>query len=169
MDKKKLAVITIIVSIAILIIGVISFSNNNNSNNTNPSSTPQPSVKAKITYFDLNGYDNPVGIIWNVKFIVRILNNGTTEAKNMTLTFNTNSTYIMDRQVAIFGSQGNYAYDINMSQPYALDILKVGEVKEVDGEIWNNLLDDFKIRGFAFTVSLKYEEFLVDEASVIIP
>ena len=56
-----------------------------------------------------------------------------------------------------------------MSQPYALDTLKVGEIKEVDGEIWNNLLDDFKIRGFAFTVSLKYEEFLVDEASVIIP
>ena len=103
MDKKKLAVITIIVSIAILIIGAISFSNNNNSNDINPSSIPQPSVKVKITYFDLNGYDNPVGIIWNVKFIVRILNNGTTEAKNMTLTFNTNSTYIMDRQVAIFG------------------------------------------------------------------
>jgi len=56
-----------------------------------------------------------------------------------------------------------------MGAPHSVGSIKAGEEKHFDGEIENDLADSKLIRGFAFTVTLKSNDTVLDTAAVTIP
>jgi regulator of replication initiation timing len=119
--------------------------------------------KIGISFFSLNGYDNPVGVMWNTKFIVRVQNNSTKDVSGLTLTFNIVSNYTIKRELYLF--QPNTT-GLKVGEKYDLGILKQGETQEVQGIIWNNLGDSAKLRGSTFMVTLKLADVILDESSI---
>ncbi len=163
MDKRKIGITTIAATIAILIIGILVSSLSNNNQN----GAPQPITEVKITDFYLNGYSNPVGVSWNNAFVLYYINNGSTDV-NVTITFSTNSTYKMDREIFVFNSTPpHYLVGSNMmGEPYSLGIIKAGEAREFYGEVMNSLSDSSKLGGFAFVATLKSNDIILDQSEV---
>jgi hypothetical protein len=137
-----------------------------------PLPTTATKPEAHITDFYLNGYYNPVGVVWNDMFLLTYANNGTTDVDNTTITFSTNSTFEMSREIDVFEPAPNVNNSIRsfvMGEPYSLGTIKINETKEFIGCIWNYLGDSSKVHGFAFTATLKSNETLLDQETVMIP
>lgn len=124
-----------------------------------------------IDSFNHTGYNSPVGVAWNYGFTLNYTNRGLTDAQNVTLTFNTESPYQIERELSVFGSAPphNYVETVLMGEPYSLGDIKAGETKEFVGEIWNTVADGAKIRGYAFSATLESNNVVLDRATIIIP
>jgi hypothetical protein len=142
----------------------------------NPQQSPFPTTTTKpevhITDFYLNGYYNPVGVVWIDMFNLTYTNNGTTDVDNITINFTTNSTFEISREIDVFEpapNQNNTIRSFVMGEPYSLGNLKANETKEFIGGIWNYLGDSSKVHGFAFTATLKCNDTFLDQATIMIP
>lgn len=125
-----------------------------------------------ITEFLLNGYYNPVGVVWIDMFNLTYANNGTTDVDNITITFTTNSTFEISREIDVFEpapNQNNTIRSFVMGEPYSLGSIKADETKEFIGGIWNYLGDSSKVHGFTFTATLKSNDTFLDQATIMIP
>lgn len=158
---NRLAVGAVILFIALLFIGVAVYFG------TTPKSPAESGLNVSVTGFNLTGYYNPVGVVWNDMFNLSYTNNGAEDVDNVTVAFNTNSTYEMDRQIGIFGS-GSIG-DYSMGADIPLGAIKANETKEVIGCIWNYLGDTSKVHGFAFTATLKTNSTLLSQSTIMIP
>jgi len=180
-SSKRFTAIMMIAMFVTILVGLVYFQYEiNNLNNPNSSTdeqnaraqnTTQVNIDVKITDFHLTGYNNPVGVVWNSAFVLKYLNNGKTDVSNVTITFDINSTYNMDREIEVFNSTHPHYYiaSFAMGESYPLGIIKAGEAKEFYGDICNNLDDSAKIRGFTFMVILKSNDTILDQATVNIP
>jgi hypothetical protein len=127
--------------------------------------TSQPD--AEITYFSLNGYDNPVGTVWNYKFILKVFNNASTPINGLTVTFNITNGEAMNRTIELYKPPGGPSIiSITPGESYPLDTINAGETTEVYGLIWNNLLDCAKLRGTNFVATIKLNGIILDERSI---
>jgi hypothetical protein len=162
MNKTAIAAVAITVCIAVLVTGASIYLANI------PSHSVKPIINVTINSLNLNGYDNPVGVVWNDKFLLTYVNNGTTDIDNITITFSTNSTFQISREIVFFDSEPphNYIGGFKMGEPFQLGIIKANETKEFQGFIWNNLLDSAKVHGSAFTATLKSNDTFLDQATI---
>ena len=163
MDRAALLLLIITLCIVVLVVGVFVYLGTNKSNQST-----EPIINITITSFNLTGYDNPVGVVWNDMFLLTYVNNGTTDIDNTTITFTTNSTFEKSREIGVFDSAPphNYIGDFMMGEPYQLGIIKSNETKEFHGCIWNNLVDTAKVHGSSFTSTLKSNDTLLDQATI---
>lgn len=164
MWKRKLAIIVSIVVVVILITVILVFLSSN---------SPKETLKAdvKINSFNYTGSSNPGGIRWDSCFVLDYLNNGTIDVYNVTITFTTNSTYKLDREIEVYTlSRPHYIIGgFKMGEPYALGSIKSGEAKQFCGGICNDLTDRAKIWGFATTATLKSNNTILDQAIMNFP
>jgi hypothetical protein len=164
MNRIALIAVVVTLCIAVLVVGVSIYLGNTHSPST------KPSINVTITSFNLTGYFNPVGVVWIDMFNLTYANNGPTNADNITITFSTNSTYEMNRTIDVFHSKSlNYTGEFSMGTPWFLGDIKTNETKELIGGIWNYLGDSSKVHGFAFTATLKSNDTLLDQQSIMIP
>ena len=128
-------------------------------------------VNVTITSFNLTGYNNPVGVVWNDVFALNYTNNGLTNVNNVTITFTTNSPYQIKRELSVFNSTYPHYYisPLTMGESYPLGMITAGEHKEFHGEVWNNLKDAAKMGGYAFFANLKSNNTILDQASISFP
>jgi cell division protein FtsB len=120
----------------------------------------------RILNFTLDGYDNPVGLVWSTKFIVEIQNNEPREIENATLTFNILSSFDIARELSLLDSQHNVIdWSLSPKEPFIMGVLKQG-VTLLRGVIWNSLDDSAKLRGSTFVATLKLGDYVLDEASI---
>lgn len=125
-----------------------------------------------IVDFSLNGYYNPVGVVWIDMFNLTCTNSGKIDVDNLTITFATNSTFEISREIDVFEpvpNQNNTIRSFVMGEPYFLGTIKANETKEFIGGIWNYLGDTSKMHGFAFTATLKSNDILLDQETIMIP
>ena len=174
MVNSKLVMIAVLLCVAIVVIGIVISLNEDAQNDSANihSPTPKPIIDVKITNFNLTGYYNPVGVVWNDMFLLTYTNNGTTNVDNTTITFSTNSTFEMSREIDVFEPAPNLNNSIRsfvMGEPYSLGTIKANETKKFIGCIWNNLGDSSKVHGFAFTATLNSNDTLLDQETVMIP
>jgi hypothetical protein len=168
MKHRSTVISTICVSILIAGIAVLVYSQT--SSNSSANNPPKPNIDVRITSYNITGYNNPVGVVWNPNFVLNYTNFGTVEADNLTLTFTTNSTYQMEREISVFDPIPPHYYVSGgtMGQPIAIESVKDGETKAFYGEVWNNLDDSSRLRGFAIIATLKYKNTILDRASVYV-
>lgn len=119
----------------------------------------------KIANFSLNGFDNPVGLVWNTKFIVNIQNNLPYDISNVTLIFDVISVFKIDREITLWDSQLNILSWGLEEKSYILGVPKSGNTT-LEGVIWNNLNDDAKLHGSSFVVTLKVGDIVLDKATI---
>ena len=163
---NRLALVAVSLCVAILIIGLSIYLDNT------PSPSAKPIINVTVTSFNLTGYYNPVGVVWIDMFLLTYANNGTTDVDNITITFSTNSTFEMSREIDVFEPAPNVNNSIRsfvMGEPYSLGTIKANETKEFVGGIWNYLGDSSKVHGFAFTATLKSNDTFLDQATIMIP
>jgi len=121
----------------------------------------------RLESLQFNGYDNPVGVVWNYKFLIKVLNNGAGDVDGLALTYNISSNFNVSREVVIYDPyQGSEIITWELEKSYMLGIVKQGENKEVYGLIWNNLNDVAKLRGSTFIVTLKLEDTVIDQTAI---
>jgi hypothetical protein len=163
---NRIALVAVTLSVAILIIGLSIYLDK----------TPSPSAKSitnvTVTSFNLNGYYNPVGVVWIDMFNLSYTNNGKIDVDNITINFTTNSTFEISREIAVFEpapNQNNTVRSFVMGDPYSLGNIKANETKEFIGGIWNYLGDSSKVHGFAFNATLKSNDTFLDQATIMIP
>jgi|WetSurMetagenome_2_1015567.scaffolds.fasta_scaffold06904_2 hypothetical protein len=121
----------------------------------------------RISNFTLNGIDNPVGLVWNIKFIAKIRSDYALDVDGLTLTLNINSNYNIERAIDMQDSNGNIVkWDLQEGEPYAVGVVKQGETKEIYGYIWNDLNDSAKLSGAVFVATLKIGNIVLDEARI---
>jgi hypothetical protein len=168
MNRLALVAVTVTLCVAVLLIGLSIYLENTPS----PSAKPNIIVNVTVTSFNLTGYYNPVGVVWIDMFNLTYVNNGITDADNITITFTTNSTFEISREIDVFEpapNQNNTIRSFVMGEPYSLGNIKANETKEFIGGIWNYLGDSSKVHGFAFTVTLKSNDTFLDQATIMIP
>lgn len=156
-----ISIVTILASAAV--IGVfIQQPSNNNPNQITPSNSPNVYYKPQITNFSLDGFDNPVGIAWNSKFIVRITSD--VDVDDLNIVFEISSACQVERTIELFNPY--YYATFKVGEPYRLGALKAGQTIEIDGVIVNNLEDWAKLSGATFTAILKKGDTVLDRASI---
>jgi hypothetical protein len=163
---NRIALVAVTLSVAILIIGLSIYLDNT------PSPSAKPITNVTVTSFNLNDYYNPVGVVWIDMFNLTYTNNGTADVDNITITFTTNSTFEISREIDVFEpapNQNNTIRSFVMGEPYSLGNLKANETKEFIGGIWNYLGDSSKVHGFGFTATLKSNETVLDQETIMIP
>jgi hypothetical protein len=165
MNKTALLFIIAIIGFAILTVGILVYLGINSSNQS-----VEP-ANVTITSFNLTGYNNPVGVVWNDAFVLNYTNNGLTDVNNVTIAFTTNSPYQIKRELSVFDSAYPHYYisALTMGESYLLGVIKAGEYKEFHGEVWNNLEDAAKMGGYAFFATLKSNDTILDQAQLSIP
>jgi hypothetical protein len=146
MNRPSLLLIIAIIGFVVLTVGILVYLGINSSKQS-----VEP-VNVTITSFNLTGYNNPVGIVWNDVFVLNYTNNGLTDVNNVTITLNTNSTYQIKRELSVFNSTYPHYYisSLTMGESYPLGAVKAGEHKDFRGEVWNNLEDSPKMDGYIF-------------------
>ena len=164
--RNVLIISSICISILLAGVALIVYSSFGN----NPSK-PNNNVKiidVKITSFNITGYNNPVSVVWSPSFTLNYTNFETMRVDNLTLTFTTNSTYEMEREIHIFSPMPPHYYiaGSTMGQPIALESLNGGETKTFYGEVWNSLDDSSKLHGFAIIAALKWQDIILDKSFV---
>ena len=115
MNRLALVAAAVTLCVAILIIGLSIYLDNK------PSPSAKPIINVTVTSFNLTGYYNPVGVVWNDMFLLTYANNGTTNIDNTTITFSTNSTFEMSREIDVFEPAPNLNNSIRsfvMGEPY---------------------------------------------------
>jgi hypothetical protein len=162
--KNQVIASAVCISVVIATIAVIAYS-------YAVSNPPKPKIDVRITSFDITGYNNPVGLVWNPNFVLNYTNFGTSQVDNLTLTFTTNSTFQIEREISVFSPIPPHYYvaGSTMGQPIIIESLKGEEAKTFYGEVWNSLPDSSKLRGFAIIATLKYKDTILDQAAVYLP
>ena len=165
MNKTALFAVIVSLCIAVPIAGLSIYLDNT----SNP--LEESPIKITITSFNLTGYFNPVGVVWNDMFNLTYANTGPVNVDNLTITFATNSTYEMDRKIGLFYSEPPQGYngEFPMGTQYPLGAVNANETKEFIGCIWNSLGDTSKVHGYAFTATLKSNGTFLDQATIMIP
>jgi uncharacterized protein YxeA len=83
-SSKRFTAIMIITMFVTILVGLVYYQYEINLKNPNTSTdeqnartqnTTQVNIDVKITDFDLTGYNNPVGVVWNSVFVLNYLNN----------------------------------------------------------------------------------------------
>jgi hypothetical protein len=121
----------------------------------------------RLESLQFNGYDNPVGVVWNYKFLIKVLNIGARDVDGLALTYNISSNFNVSREVDIYDPyQGSDLISWELEKSYMLGVVKQGETKVVYGLIWNNLNDIAKLRGSTFIVTLKLEDTVIDQTAI---
>lgn len=165
MNRTALLLIIAIIGIVVLTVGISVYLGINS-----PKQSVEP-INVTITGFNLTGYNNPVGVVWNDVFVLNYTNNGLIDVSNVTITFTTDSPYQMKRELSVFNSTYPHYYisSLTMGQSYPLGVIKAGDYKEFHGEVWNNLDDSAKMGGSIFFVTLKSNGTVLDQAQLSIP
>jgi hypothetical protein len=166
MKHRRIVISAICVSILIAGIAVLVYSQT--SGNSSANNPPKLNIDVRITVYNITGYNNPVGVVWNPNFVLNYTNFGKVEVDNLTLTFTTNSTYQMEREISVFDPIPPHYYVSGgtMGQPISIESVKGGETKAFYGEVWNNLDDSSRLHGFAIIATLKYDNTILDQAFV---
>ena len=168
MNRLSLVAVAVTLCVAILLIGLSIYLENTPS----PSAKPNIKVNVTITSFNLTGYYNPVGVLWIDMFNLTYVNNGITDVDNITITFTTNSSFEMSREIDVFEpapNVNNFIRSFMMGEPYSLGNIKANETREFIGGIWNYLGDSSKVHGFVFTATLKSNGTFLDQEAIMIP
>jgi hypothetical protein len=120
----------------------------------------QPRVE--ITSFDTTGTasGSSIGVV-NVRLVLNLTNTGSSDAKNLTITFNTNTT-IESQQHLIHHDNIS---EFEMGEPYLLGILKAEETKNFTFYWAVNVGFDAP----PLTATLKTNEVTLDQATTTIP
>ncbi len=153
----KVTILVAVAVVAVLLVGVLSLNNY---------LIAEPHVE--ITSFNTTGTTSgSSSSVVNVGFVLKLTNNGTGNAKNLTITFSTNTTIESYKQLTYANSTSPYdrIAEFEMGQPYLLGDLKTGETK------------DFRFCravGFGYessplTATLKSNEAILDQATVTTP
>ncbi len=165
MNRTALLLIIAIIGIAVLtVVILVSLGINSSNQRIEP-------INVTITSFNLTGYNNPVGVVWNDVFVLNYTNNGLTDVNNVTITFTTDSPYQIKRELSVFNSTYPHYYisALTMDESYTLGVIKAGDYEEFHGEVWNNLVDIAKMGGYNFFATLKSNDTVLDQAQVSIP
>ena len=153
----KTTTIAAVAGVAVLIVGVLSL---------NYVLTLQPHVE--ITSFNSAGISSgfSIGVV-NVRLVLNLTNTGSSDAKNLTITFNTNTTIESQQHLIHINSTSSYDHisEFEMEEPYLLGSLKAEETK------------NFKFYwavsvGFdapPLTATLKSNQAILDQATTTIP
>jgi hypothetical protein len=171
MNKIRLS---IVISIAVVLVFVLIlsslFNNPQTSNIQTPTPTAKPITNVHITNFYFNRFFSAEGLSWNAGFVFEVTNNETEKAENLTLTFNSESPYNMNRTIRFYNNTSltNQIF-ADMGKPCFLGSLEQGETKVLYGAILNNMDDSFRIRGYAFNVTLRIGDTVLDQAVIDIP
>ena len=172
MNKLRLATIITVIIVVLVFALILSsqYSNNQTSNSQTPTPTMKPITNVHITNFHFTNFFPAEGLSWHAGFIIEITNNETEKANNLTLTFVSESPYNMTRTIRFFNntSPTDQGY-VEMGQPWFLSPLQQGEAKVLHGAALNNMDDSYKIRGYALDVTLRIDDTVLDQATIMIP
>jgi hypothetical protein len=172
MQKLSLAVIVLVIIVVLVFatIFVPEFYNPQTSNFQTPTPAMKPITNVHITDFHFSNFFPAEGLSWFAGFIIGVTNNETVRVDGMTLTFVSESPFNMTRTVGFYNNTypSNQRF-VEMGQPCFLGSLEQGEVKLLYGYIQNNLDDYYKIRGYAFDVTLRIGDTVLDQATIDIP
>jgi hypothetical protein len=118
----KTKILVAVAVVAVLIVGVLSL---------NYYLTPNPHVE--ITSFNTTktSSGSSLGVV-NVRFVLNLTNIGTGDVKNLTVTFSTNTTIEINKQLVYINSTSPYDHiaDLVMGESCLLGGLRTGEAKE---------------------------------------
>lgn len=166
--KLRAVLIISTVCVSLLIVGITVMVFSYFDNNPSKPNVDAKMIDVKITSFSLTGYNNRVGVVWNPSFALNYTNFEDSRVDNLTLTFTTNSTYEMEREISIFSPIPPHYYiaGSTMEQPIALESLNGEETKTFYGEVWNSLDDSSKLHGFAIIATLKWQDVILEKSFV---
>jgi hypothetical protein len=166
---RKITLLSILIGVLLIISAFIYFQSSQKATAPLPTATPvggtSTSPLLKIANFSFTGYYNPVGLVWNYQFQVQVQNEQTSAINGATLTFDIHSNYTMHRQIVI--GEPNVRY-LPPGEQYLLGTIKPGEKITVNGFIENNLGDDSKLKGSTFVATLKVNNTILDEESMLL-
>ena len=172
MNKFRLAAIITVITIVLVFALILSslYGNNQTSNSQTPTPTLKPITNVHITNFHFTNFFPAEGLSWHAGFVIEITNNETERVDNLTLTLVSESPYNMTRTIRFFNNanpsdQGYF----KMGQPWLLSPLQQEEAKVLHGAALNNMDDSYKIRGYAFNVTLRIYDTVLDQATIMIP
>jgi len=171
MNKIRLAVVISIATVLVFAIIFSSFfSNPQTSNQQTPTPTAKPITNVYITNFHFTHFFPAEGLSWHAGFILEVTNNETEKVQNLTLTFNSESPYNITRTIRFYNNTSlpNQIF-FEMGQPCFFGTLEQGETKLLYGAILNNMDDYYRIRGYAFNVTLRIGDTVLDQAVTDIP
>jgi len=144
--------------VAVLIVGVLL--------SLNYVLTLQPHVE--ITSFNTTGTTSgsSIGVV-NVRLVLNLTNNGSSDAKNLTVTFSTNTTIGSQQHLIHTNSTSSYDHisEFEMGEPYLLGSLKAEETKNFTFYWAVNVGFDAP----PLTATLKTNEVTLDQATTTIP
>jgi hypothetical protein len=172
MNRRRLTAIAFLV-IAVLVSTIFlsrSFNNPQTNNLQTPNPTLKPITNVHITNFHFTNFFPAEGLSWHAGFIIEVTNNETQTVDNLTLTFNSESPYKMNRTIRFYNNTSllNQTF-FEMGQPCLLGPLAQGETKVLYGAILNNMDDYYRIRGYAFNVTLRIDDAVLNQAATYIP
>ena len=153
----KIASLAAVAVVAVLIVGVLSL---------NYVLTPNPHVE--ITMFNTTGTSSgsSLGVV-HVWFVLNLTNTGTGDAKDLTVTFSTNTTIESHKQLIYTNSTPPYDHiaEFEMGQPCLLGDIRAGETR--DFMFYWAVSVDFDAA--SLTATLKSNQAILDQATVTIP
>ena len=166
---KKITLLSVLICSLLIISAFIYFQSSQRATAPLPTTTPTGGTSTppllEVANFSFTGYYNPVGLVWNYQFQVQVQNEQTSGINGATLTFDIYSNYTMHRQIVIGEPTVRY---LGLCEQYPLGTIKPGEKITVNGFIENNLGDDAKLRGSTFVASLKVNNAVLDEESMLL-
>jgi len=170
MNKIGIFVVVSILTVLVLAIICSIFNNLQTNNQQTPTPTEKPITNVHITDFHFTGFFPAEGLSWHAGFVIEITNNETERVDSLTLTFISESPYNITRTIRFFNNanpsdQGYF----KMGQPWLLSPLQQEEAKVLHGAALNNMDDSYKIRGYAFNVTLRIYDTVLDQATIMIP
>ena len=167
---RIVVVISIVIVLAIAFVFSSVFNNLQTSNQQTPTPTAKPITNVNITNFHFTNFFPAEGLSWNAGFVLELTNNETEKVDNLTLTFNSESPYNMTRTIRFYNntSLSNQIF-FEMGQQCFLGSLQQGETKLLYGAILDNMDDYYRIRGYAFDVTLRIGDIVLDQALTDIP
>ncbi len=175
MKKIRIALIISIVTVLLFSPIIISsiFNNSQTSNMQTPTPTTKPITNVHITNFYFEQFFPAEGLSWHCGFVIEVTNNETQRADELSLTFDTQSPYSMNRTVGFYNNTLQTTIlpqkYVDMEQPCFLGPLDQGETKVLHGYIKNNLGDSYRVRGYDFVVELRNGDTVLDQATIMIP
>ena len=153
----KTKILLVVAVVAVLIVGVLSLSY---------VLTPSPNVE--ITSFNTTktSSGSSLGVV-NVWFVLNLTNIGRGDVENLTVTFSTNTTIEINKQLVYINSTSPYDHiaDFEMGESCPLGGLRTGEAKEFMF-YWAVSVD---FNEPPLTATIKSNEIILDQATLTIP
>jgi hypothetical protein len=140
-------------------------------NQTTPTPTPSPTPKVKITNFIYlgNWHGTTLGGMLDL-FSLNYTNLGTTDVENLTVILNTNKTTekydITPTPIPQYNPYHFLDEDIN-GKIYPLESLKANETRTIEKSYLD--VGFLLVEPFALTVTLKSNDRILDQATIMIP